>query len=183
VSNVSSSAENASTILVTFTVNNIGSAQGTPSCVISAPNLTTENVPMKSIKSGNTEIVPGYPFEVPSGQTHQTQIKVTCSTHAQPRSQRSGKPKYEVGPISVSPLGNTILLVTFRLTNTGATAGTPICQASFKGSALQRIDLKAFGSLYSAALNPGITDFVKNASIVVSEAKSANASDVKIVCH
>ncbi len=185
VGDVSTSVDNASTILVNFSVTNTGSTMGTPICIISASGITSEAVSMKPVKNGNTEIVPAYPFEVPAGDASTTQVKVACGTDLKlPRA--TGNAVYTVHGLSVLRPGvnNTILELTFQLTNTGTRAGTPTCTASYKGGALQTINLQAFGSIYpSTTLNPHVTNFVKDASIVVTNAGSATVSDVKVTCR
>jgi hypothetical protein len=182
VGDVSTSTMNSSTILVNFNVDNKGSTTGTPYCTISAPGLTSESVLMKPVKSGNTEIVPGYPFEVPAGDTHPS-LKVSCSTRPQQIAKKPGKPSYSISRIAIAPLGNTILQVSFKLTNTSSFPGVPTCEATLKGNPPGRVDLKAFGSIYSATLNPHVTDAVKDASIVVTNAKAAVVSNVAVTCN
>lgn len=185
VSDVGSSIENPSTLLVDFAVNNTGSATGTPTCIISASGITSEAVSMKPVKNGNTEIVPAYPFEVPAGDASTTQVKIACGTNLKLPS-ATGKAVYTVRGLSVTRAGvnNTVLDVTFQLTNTGTRAGAPTCTASYKGGTPQTIDLLAFGSVYpSKTLNPHVTNFVKDASIVASNAQTATGSDVKVMCR
>ncbi|MHB1599308.1 MAG: hypothetical protein ACYCXY_10595 [Acidimicrobiales bacterium] len=183
VGDVSSSLVNPSTLLVTFNITNTGSAAGTPSCTIGAAGLLSERVPMKPIKSGNVEIVPGYPFQVTAAQGAKTNVKVACSTHRQSVPEPAGKPSYRVSELAVTPLGNTVLELTFQLTNSGAAPGTPDCMADVKGSRPQTVDLQGPGSVLSPVLDPRVTDFVKDAAIVASSAKSINLAEVRLTCR
>ena len=45
--------------------------------------------------------------------------------------------------MTAAALGNTILEVSFKVTNVGSGAGAPTCRASYAGGKSQLIDLKA----------------------------------------
>ena len=67
--------------------------------------------------------------------------------------------------VTAAALGNTILEVSFKVTNVGSGAGAPTCRASYAGGKSQLIDLKAYGSLFpSTVIQPGVVDFVSKAA-------------------
>ena len=193
VSDVTSSVQDPSVLLVGFDATNKGGVTGAPSCSINAASLSSENMPMQPVTSGQVLIDPLVAYQVPNGQASETNVTVTCSAKAKPIHPATGKASYKVTNIAISRMGvnKTVLNVNFQVLNAGTAAGTPHCEASFrnasqwyKAGAPQPVDLKAFGdALYMKQLDPGVIEFVKGFVLVVSNAQSATASDVTASCH
>ena len=191
VSDVTSSVQDPSVLLVGFDVTNKGGVTGTPSCSINAASLPSQNMPMQPVTSGQVLDRPGCCLPGPQWSSQRDKRNGDVQRQGQADHPATGKASYTVTNIAISRMGvnKTVLNVNFQVLNTGMAAGTPHCEASFrnasqwyKAGAPQPVDLKAFGdALYMKQLDPGVIEFVKGFALVVSNAQSATASDVTVL--
>ena len=107
VSDVTSSVQDPSVLLVGFDVTNNGGLTGTPACSINAASLPSKNMPMQPVTSGQVLIDPVVPYLVPNGQANGTSVTVTCSAKAKPIQPATGNASYTVTNIAISRMEST----------------------------------------------------------------------------